>query len=1179
MSLFSKLTKNSSEKQIYPWSTKKLGGSHHTVPRFGHTATCLSSDNIVIFGGVHKGSGKKEICYIDTNALSANHLSTQGDIPTARKYSTIVGMGNFVLLYGGEPINPNEQWDPHLYALNLNNRYWQRVKMEGNIPSERSGHTAVAIGGIMYVWGGQSHGRYFNEVLAFNTSTYSDNPHWDLIHNGSNERGPVPNGRSGHTSVVFENRLYIFGGSDGKHLYNDIWCFDFQACQWHQIPAAGFIPTARECSAAGLVDDAMYVIGGRDVDGNELNDLCAFRIRSQRWYMFQNMGPSPTPRHSLSMTAVKERLFVVGGDLKIGTKPDDNSSIFILDSAKIKYPPEVNGPPQMQQQQQQQQSQSQSLQQQSQSQSLQQQSFQQQSLQQTVTSNPSPSSSSFSLPDPDMVTSTASSINHLHHPQQQQQQLPPSSSSSQQQSRHHTPSPSNNSLSTPLRSQPQSPTQNNHNVYENGYPVENNTINNNNHNHNMNVPQPSSSSPVPGSQMQNQNNQQQPPRPPRHVSTVPEAALRRPRTTSPLPTADELNSPVDSMNDNMKNQQYLTAAVDETGTIDPYMHHPSTSSTPTNNNSALPSSSNSSLMNRVMSPPPRPSREGVKINPDIIDPSMTPPPPSLSSSISQQQQKPSSQLRHSNDNVSNHSNLSNHSSHNQNNNIQQSSYQQNNNNNNNNAYNLSQQRSLNSSPQQQQLPNGHISSSSSNNNINNNNNTYNSNNNNMDNRHHDMIEENLQSQATITSSIPPSSTNITPSNSSPSIVSQQQQQQMNNRQRSNSNNSAKEENERTTLMREIKARDLIINEMKKKEQWWRTEVSLARKLKPKPLDHQQVNDDEQIQQQQNEDELMLMGLNDAEEDKLKLFEQLVTVKAELRRVRLQITQQAQPMSDKVSQADRMRTAALQEAMYFKSKYLALKSQIEKFNHSSNDDATTDFSLLEKIDNERIQELEKKLVIAYNENEKNLKLMQQWQRKAQHDHSAKLSAEERSKDAHVRAEEAQMAYQRSLEDVDVWHTRALEAEEQYHESTLRIADLSTQLSQALQAVAKAAAEAEKVAKEKSLLQEQQRKFMMQHGGGDDYYHMNDLNHSNNNNNSNGDNNELQLKLSRLEANYLKSRNAEATLQQRHADAMDEIARLKSIIVEKDESLQDAQSQLEDADIQLVMLREQISKSLN
>lgn len=43
--------------------------------------------------------------------------------------------------------------------------------MTGAIPPERSGHTAVAVGGIMYVWGGHHNGRYYNELLAFNTSS------------------------------------------------------------------------------------------------------------------------------------------------------------------------------------------------------------------------------------------------------------------------------------------------------------------------------------------------------------------------------------------------------------------------------------------------------------------------------------------------------------------------------------------------------------------------------------------------------------------------------------------------------------------------------------------------------------------------------------------------------------------------------------------------------------------------------------------------------------------------------------------------------------------------------------------------------------------------------------------------------------------------------------------------
>ncbi|KAG1230613.1 hypothetical protein G6F68_019274 [Rhizopus microsporus] len=91
--------------------------------------------------------------------------------------------------------------------------------------------------------------------------------------------------------------------------------------------------------------------------------------------------------------------------------------------------------------------------------------------------------------------------------------------------------------------------------------------------------------------------------------------------------------------------------------------------------------------------------------------------------------------------------------------------------------------------------------------------------------------------------------------------------------------------------------------MKKKENWWRAEVAMARKLQGKDLVE-----------------------NDLPQDQAKVLQQLITVKAELDRVRQSILQQAEPMSDKVQQADRMRTAALQEAAYFKSKYLAIKSR-------------------------------------------------------------------------------------------------------------------------------------------------------------------------------------------------------------------------------------------------------------
>lgn len=83
----------------------------------------------------------------------------------------------------------------------------------------------------------------------------------------------------------------------------------------------------------------MYVFGGRTEHGDDLGDLAAFRIPLRRWYTFQNMGPSPSPRSGHSMTAFGKQIVVLAGEPS--TAPRDTAELsmaYVLDTAKIKYP-------------------------------------------------------------------------------------------------------------------------------------------------------------------------------------------------------------------------------------------------------------------------------------------------------------------------------------------------------------------------------------------------------------------------------------------------------------------------------------------------------------------------------------------------------------------------------------------------------------------------------------------------------------------------------------------------------------------------------------------------------------------------------------------------------------------------------------------------------------------------
>lgn len=83
----------------------------------------------------------------------------------------------------------------------------------------------------------------------------------------------------------------------------------------------------------------MYIFGGRTHDGKDLGDLAAFRITSKRWYTFQNMGLSPSPRSGHSMTAYGQQIVVLAGEPS--STPSDSSEltlVYVLDTAKIRYP-------------------------------------------------------------------------------------------------------------------------------------------------------------------------------------------------------------------------------------------------------------------------------------------------------------------------------------------------------------------------------------------------------------------------------------------------------------------------------------------------------------------------------------------------------------------------------------------------------------------------------------------------------------------------------------------------------------------------------------------------------------------------------------------------------------------------------------------------------------------------
>ncbi|EMD41957.1 hypothetical protein CERSUDRAFT_110507 [Gelatoporia subvermispora B] len=358
------------QRPAYPWAQRRLvlpppvtipkpgvappsSPSPCPFPRYGHAlpATATQTGELFLFGGLVRDTVRNDLYLLSTRDLSATLLQTAGEIPSPRVGHASALVGSVLIVWGGDTktngkSQTGDKQDDGLYLLNLVSREWTRVTTSGPAPVGRYGHAVTMVGSKFYMFGGQVDGDFLNDLWAFDLNTLRSKATWEPVEPA--EGSPRPAQRTGHICVTHGDKIYLFGGTDCQYHYNDTWVFDTITRVWSELTCIGFIPSPREGHAASLVDDVIYVFGGRGVDGKDLGDLGAFKISNQRWYMFQKMGPAPSARSGHAMASMGTRVFVLGGlggESMNPAKPEDPTVIHVLDTKHIKYPDSKQAPP------------------------------------------------------------------------------------------------------------------------------------------------------------------------------------------------------------------------------------------------------------------------------------------------------------------------------------------------------------------------------------------------------------------------------------------------------------------------------------------------------------------------------------------------------------------------------------------------------------------------------------------------------------------------------------------------------------------------------------------------------------------------------------------------------------------------------------------------------------------
>ncbi|EAR86118.2 Sm protein (macronuclear) [Tetrahymena thermophila SB210] len=121
---------------------------------------------------------------------------------------------------------------------------------------------------------------YSIDVFTFNFSSNS----WTYIPSQTSQE-KLPKPRGSHGSVLQNNNLFIFGGTDGENILEDMWYFSMDSHTWTQIDFTQqtIQPGPRSGIQMMEYQGYFFVFGGFKSLINERNDLVIFDSRKMEW--------------------------------------------------------------------------------------------------------------------------------------------------------------------------------------------------------------------------------------------------------------------------------------------------------------------------------------------------------------------------------------------------------------------------------------------------------------------------------------------------------------------------------------------------------------------------------------------------------------------------------------------------------------------------------------------------------------------------------------------------------------------------------------------------------------------------------------------------------------------------------------------------------------------------------
>ena len=217
-----------------------------------------------------------------------------------------------------------------------------KIEKIASVNAGRYGHTLTTYENKLYIIGGRSQDLMFKRILCFDFETKS----W--VQASSNDEKKF-GARYGHTTVVYNDKFYVFGGKNSSNqLLNNIVVYDPKADSFTapQINPENS-PQPRMYHAACVIDDRMFIYGGKNSKGMILDDLWELNLDTMKWMKKTTTGDKIVPKKGAKMILIDSTALIIGGQ---STTPESPSYTLSLENMEVRtlhdcgnFPSSING--------------------------------------------------------------------------------------------------------------------------------------------------------------------------------------------------------------------------------------------------------------------------------------------------------------------------------------------------------------------------------------------------------------------------------------------------------------------------------------------------------------------------------------------------------------------------------------------------------------------------------------------------------------------------------------------------------------------------------------------------------------------------------------------------------------------------------------------------------------------